>query len=584
MRDKKNKSGVYELESEDGIRDELKLGVEVNRSEQSVGFDLDRVNPELLELVEYFQEIAEFESREVPSPIHVDEFASKFAILYEQIRRIIDWKDENLVRRTAIERALKRRMISKLADIGLLPNVSAKKVASHLVYELVRSGHFRNDGISKDRIPVVEDALDKYIYFLSDSISADSLRFVGVKGKIQFYNRILEIAACEIEEILAPPLKETALMTFMTDTINRQLKLHPEDAISLEDQWLQTNIAVHRSLYNLDDTSVSYNILKYRFPKWISNEGSDVEEVASSIREILDKVDEDLSYPQASEFYRVCEAKDAVYLILGDVLEKLMQKPGKMPGYFKNWDNLAKVIKVVYNQRVSTLKSRLRRAAVYSTLSMFIAGVVSLFLVEVPLATLVYGQFRPLSIVVDLAIPAALMFVLVLLIRPASKGNYKALLAGFKHMMYPNEKFSFYDVYLVKKREFVRNIFFVFFYLLATIVSFGLVYWVFYLAKVPWTSLYIDTANVALVVFAALVVKQKSREVIMEENSGLGDFLLDLFSIPLARLGQWIASKWKEYNFISVFFTAIVDIPIVTFVEVIEDWRSFLKEKKAGIH
>lgn len=582
MDDKKNKSGNFELDTEEKIHAEVQKMVEKNAD--SSDDELDDVNPDLVALVNYFQEIAEFESRDVVSPIHVDEFASRFAILYEKVRRVIDWKDENLVRRTAIERALKRRMISKLADIGLLADITADKVASPLVYELVRSGHFKNDGISKARIGVVQEALNKYIYLLSDGMSASGLGLLDVKDRVQFYNWILEIAACEIEEILAPPLKETALMTFMTDTINSKLRIHPADEITPEDQWLQTYIAVHRSLYNLDDPIVSYNILKHRFPKWLTNEQSDIEELSLSVEDIWNQIEEDLTYPKASEFYRVCEAQDAVFLILGDVLEKLMRKPDKMPGYFKNWENLSKVIKGVYNERVSTLKSRLRRSAVYSTLSMFLAGGVSLFLFEVPLAKLVYGEFQPLAVLVDLAIPAALMGFLVLLISPAGKGNYNALLKAFKRMMYPLEKPTHYEINLVKRRQWLKNLVFVFFYLLTTVVSFGFVYWIFYIADVPWTSLYIDTANVALVVFAALVIKQKSKEVTMEENAGLADFLIDLFSIPLARLGQWLASKWKEYNFVSVFFTAIVDVPIVTIVEVIEDWRSFLKEKKSGIH
>ena len=82
----------------------------------------------------------------------------------------------------------------------------------------------------------------------------------------------------------------------------------------------------------------------------------------------------------------------------------------------------------------------------------------------------------------------------------------------------------------------------------------------------------------------ALIVKQRSMEVTMEENAKFADFFVDMFSIPLANLGQWFSNKWKEYNFVSVFFTTVVDLPLVTLFELIEDWRSFLKDKKAGIH
>ena len=100
----------------------------------------------------------------------------------------------------------------------------------------------------------------------------------------------------------------------------------------------------------------------------------------------------------------------------------------------------------------------------------------------------------------------------------------------------------------------------------------------------PWTSLYIDTVNVAVVVFAAMVIKQRSKEVTIEEEGTFIDFILDFFSIPLAKIGLWFSDKWKEYNIVSVFFTTLVDTPFSVFLEMIEDWRTFIKTKRSEIH
>ena len=42
--------------------------------------------------------------------IHVDEVALKVAAFYEQVRTIVDWKEEHLMRRAGIIRKLKRRL------------------------------------------------------------------------------------------------------------------------------------------------------------------------------------------------------------------------------------------------------------------------------------------------------------------------------------------------------------------------------------------------------------------------------------------------------------------------------------------
>ncbi|MGB2762519.1 MAG: hypothetical protein WBC21_03185, partial [Minisyncoccales bacterium] len=45
------------------------------------------------------------------STIHVDEVAARVASFYEKIKGVIDWREEHLLRKRAIERSLKRRII-----------------------------------------------------------------------------------------------------------------------------------------------------------------------------------------------------------------------------------------------------------------------------------------------------------------------------------------------------------------------------------------------------------------------------------------------------------------------------------------
>ena len=83
--------------------------------------------------------------------IHVDEVASKVAAFYEKIRGIIDWKEEHLLKRRAIERILKRRLFSKL-DLSNGNIFEDPNIAEPLVLELIRGGHFPNDKIPESKI------------------------------------------------------------------------------------------------------------------------------------------------------------------------------------------------------------------------------------------------------------------------------------------------------------------------------------------------------------------------------------------------------------------------------------------------
>ena len=119
---------------------------------------------------------------------------------------------------------------------------------------------------------------------------------------------------------------------------------------------------------------------------------------------------------------------------------------------------------------------------------------------------------------------------------------------------------------------------------MVALAFFSFVAWVFYLARIPVTSIVLDTLMIAINIFAALVVRNKSRELTVEEKSSFGEFLLDIISIPAAEVGSWLGNKWREYNIVGVFFNVVVETPFVSVVEFVEDWRNFLKEKKAEIH
>ena len=112
----------------------------------------------------------------------------------------------------------------------------------------------------------------------------------------------------------------------------------------------------------------------------------------------------------------------------------------------------------------------------------------------------------------------------------------------------------------------------------------GLIVGIFYFAKVPPTSIILDTINVAMIIFAALSIRQSAKEIDVDEKESFFEFFLDTLFVPVGRLGQWFSQKWREYNVASVFLSVLVDLPFSSLVNFIEDWRAFLREKQAGIH
>jgi len=540
------------------------------------------ISPRFQKFIKQYQEVlTELEPKGEIATIHVDEIASKLAAFYEKIRKIIDWKEEHLIRRAAIERNLKRRLIAEISEFALVPNLSPAEMAEPLVLELIRGGYFANDQIPRKKLVAVQKILKKYVYILKNSPLAKTSK---VKSKINLYSWILEIAACEIEEALDPPLKENLLIEFMTSSMVEKIQVDPGIGLSENEKRRQVYIAVHRTLFDLDSPIISYHLIKNRYPQWQNPDQQFLDKITKNILALWKIIDDNLSHPLSSNFQKICEKYDTLYLIIGDIFNQLSQEPAKMPAIIANPQTLENLIKQAYNKRLSTLKSRLFRSAVYSTLSIFLSNAVSLFIFEVPLAKLFYGRFSSLATAVDIVIPTLIMLFMVATVKPPKENNFRVVTKEIKKIVYPAKEKDIYEIRARKKRAFLVNCLIAFLYTLTSLFSLILVFAIFYFARVPATSIVIDTLNVAMIVFAGLLIRQRSKELTVEEKTTFWQFSLDAISIPVAKLGQWLSNKWKEYNIISIFFTALVDMPLTSFVEFVESWSLFLKEKKAEIH
>lgn len=509
--------------------------------------------------------------------INVDEVALKVAAFYEQVRTIVDWKEEHLMRRAAIIRKLKRKFI----DLEMNNYSRTEDVAESLVLELIRGGHFPNDKIGESKIGDVQKIIDKYIFILKNSPE-------NKKGKagMQFYNWLIEVAACEVEETLSPAIREMALIDYMFYAMRQKIKVSDKfftsGLLKKEDVDVQIYIAVCQSLFKLDKPIISYNLIKYQFPRWQKSDPNLVSEISRNIFRIWLKIEKDLVNPMANKFYNICEKYDTPYLLMGDILSS--SEDPDIARQISDPSILEKLIKNVYSKRLSTLKSRISRAAVYSTISIFITKVLTLVLLEVLIEKAMGGELNIVTLAADVLIPTLLMFLIVVLIKRPSKNNLNIVIMETMKIAYKKDSVDVYEIKRKKKRGVMMAFILSLAYVFSTFFTFGAIYFVLNEFGFSITSIIIDILFIALILFAGTALAKRAQELTMEdEKGGFLSFLSDVFFLPMQGLGKWMSTKWKKYNAFAAFFNALIDTPFSAFVEFIEKWRSFIQERKEDI-
>jgi hypothetical protein len=508
--------------------------------------------------------------------IHVDEFASSVAAFYEKIRMVVDWKEEHLMRRTAITRKLKRRFLN--ADLSNIS--SSESIAEPLILELVRTGHFPNDKIEESKIAIIQNVLNKYIYILRECPQDNNPR-----KKMQFYNWLIEIAACEIEENLATSRRESALIDYMFSSMKEKIivsdKILKRNKLTQEEKNIQIYIAVQQSLYKLDNPLISYNLIKYKYPQWGKADKNFISEISQNVYKLWDEIDDKLTHPLGKKFYAICEKYDTPYLLLGDILSE--ENIEKISGP----EVLEDLIKKAYNKRRATLRQRIQRAAYYSTLSALITNAFSVFLIEIPIAFWIYGAFSSspfLTISVDIFAPTILMLFMVSTIKMPSKTNRSLVIIETMKIAYQKEKTDFYEIKSNRKKGVLTTALISFIYLATAVFSFWVIFVIFEKAKFPITSVIINITLISIISFAGLAIRKKGEELTIEtKKTSFFSFLFDILSLPIAGAGRWLSNKWKKYNAIVAFFNAMIDAPFAVFVEFLEQWRYFIKDKNEEI-
>lgn len=537
---------------------------------------MNEISSELKKLINKNKSSVELlEQQGQTGTIHVDEVASRVASFYEKIRGIIDWKEKHLLKRSAIERSLKRKVFPKI-NLTNGKIIDVKIDAESLVFELIRSGHFPNNKIKETRIEEVQKIIDKYIFIINKAPKNKK------KSQISFMQWLFSIAACEIEESLDTSIKERALMNFMYEKIKDYIvlsdRLLKSEKITENEKNMQVLINVQRALFNLDDSVIGYHLIKYKYPDWSNFSFDKIKNIANTIHEIENDIDYSFNHPLSGKISKICHKYNTPYLIIGDIInEEFVELKEKI----LNPSKLESIIREKYKKRLNSLKSRIKRAAFYSTISIFLTNIVALLAIEIPVSRYFYGEFSPITYAVDIFVPTIIMAILVITIKSPPKENIEKVVMETMKIVYRNEKKDIYEIKKFRKKGFIFNFLSFLIYSISFIASISFIFWCLNKINFPPFSYFVFIIFLSLIAFAGTKIREKSKELHMiDKRDGFFTMIIDIFALPIILFGRWLTIRWKKYNVITVFFNALIDMPLLIFVEFLEQWRYFLKEKK----
>jgi len=497
---------------------------------------------------------------EVPesSRITVHAAVSRFSVLYEKIRNAVDYREDHLLHKAAIKRILKRQ----LALDG-----DPQSVGHALVRELIAARYLPNGVLPESLGDQAADIIAKYV--------AIQRLHVGDETHEAW---LLGIISAELEELVDDHAADKTFVHFLYEQLAERITL-PPDVMGEDDRRLQIYIACYRMLLKADDEMIGYKLVRAFRPdwmdpmSWIGAPGA----MALDLPDVQRRVFGALRHPLALKFQH---AVKPWAISLNILRTALLENPTKAQELMEKHDALHGAIERIAEKRVKESKARLRRGTVRAMIYLFMTKMLLALLLEVPVELVLYHEFRQFSLIINVLFPPAMMLLVGSMIRMPGKENIKRIVSGVEELL-SEQGPKGREVRPPKKRGLFGRTVFGLAYALTFLLVFSLTFKGLQLLAFTWVSSLIFVFFLCVVSFFAFRLRYSSREyVAVPRPDNILTIIIDFFSLPVLRAGRFLSETISRLNVFVFFFDFIFEAPFKLFLNILEEWSAFMKEKK----
>lgn len=499
--------------------------------------------------------------------IKVNVSISRVAFLYEKIRNAIDYKDEHLLRKNAIARMLKRRFYTeeRTKDFGRL-----------LLTELIRARYLPNNTLRESLIGDVDAIIYKYLVLLR-AVAPDRM----TKQKRLSADWIMSICATELEHTLVPQTREDAIVECMYKVIRQDVDL-AQQIVEPTERDVQVYIAIHRALIKSDFAIIRYHLLYHFVPEWRNPTAETLQQVTAHFYTIMSLVEAQVNHPLGDKLLRFIKRFSILFSILRDVIDK---DPQGFDALITDPVAFEEKIREACNDRYAKARSKLRRSYIRTIIYVFFTKMLLALILEFPYDVFIIKSTNYGPLFINVIFHPILMFIIAASIKLPGKNNTDKIVELLKKVAYEDPHPGF----LYKKRKaFSRSkaleVVFKIVYVIAFLLTFGVIVAILRKLNFNIVSGFLFIFFVSVISFFGMKLRREVKDlVIIDQKDSFMSMVVDFFSIPVLRVGQYVSEKTPKINLFLFVLDFIIEAPLKIFVEVVEDWTSYQREKKEEI-
>lgn len=492
--------------------------------------------------------------------ISVNPVVSELASWYEKFRTAMDYREDEVILRSSIERILKRRLILRS---------DGEKVAPSLIRELVWARYFPDSSIGESTVIKVAHGINLYLKFETLLVSKHRI------PRSEINEWIMHLVSSEIEHILKPNNQKDLMCNFMFGIFKDRVVIEDD---TQETKDIQIFIATRRCFANDDLAFLRFNLFKQYFGNLSSH---NLDKISDNFLSGFQKINEQLKYSLKDRIYNYIKNQTVPFLILDDILRENIANTDSL---ISDADRLNMAILNACNRRYKAISGKVHRAIVRSVIFIFVTKAMLALFVEGTFERFLFGRIIWSSIALNTLTPPILMVMVGFLIQTPSRENSFKILSKINSILF-DEIPTLSPTLILKKKPSKLNplrwgIFFAL-WLLTFALSFGGVLFILTKFSVNPLSQGVFIIFLAIVSFVSYRInKTANMYILKQQKESIATLTFDFFFMPFIQVGRKLTQAVSQINIILFIFDFIIETPFKGIVAFFEQWLLFLQTQR----
>lgn len=492
--------------------------------------------------------------------ISVNPLIAELATWYEKFRTAMDYREDEVILRSTIERILKRR---------LLLGGNGQSVAAPLIRELVWARYFPDSTISESQVTKVAHGVDLYLKLEQEVNDKHRIN----KGVVNEW--ILHLLSSEIEHILKPNDPKDIMSNFIFRIFRDRVTISDD---SEETKDAQVFIATRRAYANDDLAFLRYHLFKQYFG---SLDEHNLDKISDHFPQGLKEIKNQFQHPAKDKIYTYIKNQTIPFLILDDVLRKYR---GSATSLTADEELLNSEVIADCNVRYKNISGKVRRAIVRSVIFILFTKAIFALFAEGAFERIFYGRTLWSSIAINILIPPVLMIIVGSLIKTPTRENSLRILRKINTILYDDPLTLDSPLIVSKKPKRTDPMLwslFILLWLTTFALSFGAIVFLLTKLHVNPFSQGVFVFFLAIVSFVSYRINRTANSYILKDRKeNFGSLVSDFFFMPFIQVGSRLTLAISQINIILFIFDFIIETPFKGIFAFFEQWFLFLRTQR----